>query len=58
VTFTNEGDVQHTASSETGLFDSGLLSNGESYSFTFDTPGTYGYFCTPHPWMLGQVIVK
>jgi plastocyanin len=58
VTFTNQGDVAHTASSETGVFDTGLLSNGESYTFTFDTPGTYGYFCAPHPWMLGQVIVN
>jgi outer membrane protein assembly factor BamB len=37
--------------------DSGLLSTGQSAAFEFNTPGTYNYFCTPHPWMLGQVIV-
>ena len=58
VTWTNQGDVQHTASSDSGLFDSGLLSNGDSFSYTFSSPGTYNYFCTPHPWMLGQVTVK
>jgi plastocyanin len=58
VTWTNDGDIQHSASSDSGLFDSQLLSSGEAFSFTFDKPGTYSYFCTPHPWMLGQVIVK
>jgi len=58
VTWTNQGDVQHTASSDSGLFDSGLLSNGDSFSYTFSSPGTYNYFCTPHSWMLGQVTVK
>jgi len=34
------------------LFDSGtdgLTDNGSSYSFTFETPGTYSYFCKVHP---------
>jgi plastocyanin len=41
-------------------FDSGigLKDNGESYQFTFDTPGTYLYFCQVHPTLMrGQVIV-
>ncbi|TLX84202.1 MAG: PEFG-CTERM sorting domain-containing protein [Thaumarchaeota archaeon] len=33
------------------------LKAGQTYSFTFNDPGTYDYFCTLHPWMTGQVIV-
>lgn len=41
-------------------FDSGigLKDNGQSFQHTFDTPGTYDYFCQVHPTvMTGQVIV-
>ncbi len=38
-------------------FDSGLYSPGESWSFTFMESGTFDYFCTIHPWMIGKVIV-
>ncbi len=31
------------------LWDSDRLLPGESYEFTFDTPGTYLYYCTIHP---------
>ena len=36
-----------------------LINNGQSFSFTFTTPGTYNYVCTIHPsYMKGTVIVK
>ena len=62
VTWTNTGSQPHSATStvsETNpvTFDSGILNTGQSYSFTFDTPGTYDYFCVPHPFMRGKVIV-
>jgi quinohemoprotein ethanol dehydrogenase len=63
VTWTNKSSGQpHSATStvsETNpvAFDSGILNPGESYSFTFDTPGTYDYFCVPHPFMRGKVVV-
>ena len=38
-------------------FDSELYNLGESWSFTFDESGTYDYFCTIHPWMIGKVTV-
>ncbi|HEV7664209.1 MAG TPA: plastocyanin/azurin family copper-binding protein, partial [Chloroflexota bacterium] len=58
VTWTNNGSLEHTVTFQGGIgLDSGLLSTGQSAAFQFDTPGTYNYFCTPHPWMLGQVVV-
>jgi plastocyanin len=33
------------------------LSQGQSWSYTFTTPGTYSYYCTVHPDMRAQVTV-
>ena len=57
VTWTNEDAVAHTATSTSGAFDSGDLEQGESFSLTFTTPGTYDYLCTPHPTMTGRIVV-
>jgi nitrite reductase (NO-forming) len=38
-------------------FASPLLSHAESYEFTFNKTGDYKYFCTPHPYMLGEISV-
>jgi plastocyanin len=58
VTFTNSGAQPHNAtSSDGGGWDTGLLAKGESASVTFNRPGTYTYICTPHPSMIGQIIV-
>src|ERR1700690_567425 len=40
VTFTNNDGVQHTVTSDTGLFDGGYLNPGMTFSRTFPTPGT------------------
>jgi amicyanin len=58
VTWTNLDQVEHTATSTAGDFDSGLLGQNESYSVTFTEPGTYSYLCTPHPSMTGQIVVQ
>lgn len=57
VTWTNLDSAEHTATSDDGLFDSGLLAKGESWSFTFEEVGSYGYYCIPHPFMTGTVVV-
>jgi len=31
---------------------------GGTFTYTFQTPGVYKYYCTFHPWMGGEVIVK
>ena len=48
VTWTNNDQVQHTVTWDDQSVNSGLLNQGETFSYTFDTPGTYGYFCIPH----------
>ena len=58
VTWTNADPVVHTSTSTSGAFDSGDLDQGESYSVTFTTPGTYDYLCTPHPTMTGRIVVQ
>lgn len=50
----------HSATSGTpgnpdGLFDSGILSKGATFSFTFTTPGTVAYYCLPHGACCGMV---
>ena len=59
ITFTNVGDVQHTATAfQKGNWDTGALEKGQSKTITFSEPGTYYYICAPHPWMYGEVIVE
>ncbi len=58
VKFTNSGKIAHTATQSQGAFDSGSLKSGESATFTLDTPGTYTFFCQPHPWMQGTLVVE
>lgn len=48
---------QHTVTSDGGLFDSGILAPGESFTFTFTAPGTYSYHCSIHPWTVGAIEV-
>jgi uncharacterized repeat protein (TIGR01451 family) len=58
VTWTNVGAMAHTVTADDGSFDSGSLNTGDTWSMTFQTAGTFTYYCTPHPWMKGTVIVK
>ena len=47
----------HTVTSDDGLFDSGVMTNGDDFSHTFDSLGTYSYSCSEHPGMNGTVVV-
>lgn len=59
VTWTNEDSAPHTATAQDReVLQSGTLNQGESYTQTFDTPGTYEYFCEFHPDMKGVIIVE
>jgi plastocyanin len=59
VRWVNYGQERHTVTSRDGLFDSGPMSPGSTYSVTFQRPGTYRYFCRPHEkmGMVGTVVV-
>lgn len=58
VTWVNNGEDIHTVTSDDGSFDSGDMKHGARWSYTFTTPGTYTYFCAPHPWMTATVVVN
>jgi plastocyanin len=61
VTWVNcETNVQdfHTSTSSTNAWDSGALNRGEFFTRRFDANGSFEYFCVPHPFMRGAVIVQ
>ena len=62
VTWTNQDGAPHTVTSgspdsKSGLWDSGRLSSGNQFSFTFDQPGSFAYYCSIHPYMTATVTV-
>ena len=58
VEWTNNDPLAHTVTAADGSFDSGLIQPGATWAYTFTTPGTYDFNCTPHPFMKGVVIVQ
>ena len=58
VTWTNQDDIGHTATADGGQFNTGILNKGQSGSATFDTAGTFTYYCQPHPNMKGTIVVQ
>jgi plastocyanin len=64
VTWTNNDATLHTAvsgdpsSGPSGAFDSGYLAKGKTFEHKFDTAGSFDYYCTLHPFMIGQIVVK
>ena len=61
VTWVQNGQNPHTTTSYDGLWDSGMIEGGSdgTFSFTFEEPGTYDYYCIPHEemGMVGSVTV-
>jgi plastocyanin len=60
VAWDNADTTVHTVTSgkapETdGICDSEMMSSGDIFEFTFTDAGTFDYFCTFHPWMVGTV---
>jgi plastocyanin len=58
VTWTNRDDIPHTSVSTEGAFKSKVMDTDEKFSYTFTKAGTYPYYCSIHPKMTGQVVVK
>ena len=58
VTWTNGGSVNHTTTSNTGLWDSGALAPGAAFAHVFKKAGTFKYLCTIHPTLMhGKILV-
>jgi plastocyanin len=57
VTFVNDDDEAHTATSDDKSFDSEGLDSGGTWQHVFAKPGTYNYFCELHPYMKAALVV-
>lgn len=61
ITWTNKDQAEHNVVSDDDSPGGGpngpLLAKDETYSFTFDTAGTFKYHCQPHPYMKAEVVV-
>ncbi|MCS7274891.1 MAG: cupredoxin domain-containing protein [Candidatus Bipolaricaulota bacterium] len=57
VRWTNRDSAPHTVTSTAGIFDSGTMNRGATFTHTFNTPGEFPYICAFHPSMTGKVTV-
>lgn len=58
VTWVNNDDIAHNVYEMNNLFQSENLDQGSTFSYTFDQPGEYTYYCSIHPSMEARVIVE
>jgi plastocyanin len=59
VVWVNKSDTAHTVTGKDLAFeDSGPIAPGETFRELFTDPGEYDYFCSPHPFMTGTVVVR
>ena len=58
VTWVNKDDLPHVIASSDGVFKSKALDTDDKYSYTFTKAGTYAYYCSIHPKMVGKIIVQ
>lgn len=57
LTWTQQDATTHTVT-DTGVFNSGDLTQGKTFSYTFTKAGTYSYICSIHNYMTGTIIVQ
>jgi plastocyanin len=58
VRFVNHDDIPHTVVEKKLSFRSKALDTDDAYSYTFATAGSFDYFCSLHPHMVGKIIVE
>lgn len=58
VTWTNNGEAPHTTTAAGGVWNSGILQPGESFTSTFNAAGRFRYRCQLHRQMLGLILVR
>ncbi|WP_285501004.1 plastocyanin/azurin family copper-binding protein [Actinokineospora sp. NBRC 105648] len=59
ITWTNSDQEPHTVTSSGtgGPLKSTTMNTGDTYRYTFTSPGEYEYLCTIHPFMTATVVV-
>jgi plastocyanin len=58
VIWVNEDNSPHTVTDKGKVFRSAALDTKDSFSYTFEAPGEFTYYCTIHPMMVGKIVVK
>jgi plastocyanin len=58
VTWTNLGSVDHTTTSDSGVWDSGHIPHNGTFTRQFQDLGTFPYHCTIHTSMIGTIVVN
>jgi plastocyanin len=58
VKWINHDDIPHTVVDTNKAFRSKALDTNDSFTFTFASAGTFDFFCSLHPHMVGKLIVK
>jgi plastocyanin len=54
----NNDSVDHTVTARDNSFDSGNLSPGDTFKYTFERSGTLEYYCMIHPSMVGKITIE
>jgi len=57
VEWTNRDPLAHTVTSVDRSFNSGLIQPGKTFRHTFTKAGTFNFFCIPHAFMRGKIVV-
>jgi plastocyanin len=58
VTWVNDDQIPHTVAETHKVFRSGALDTNDNFSYVFNTPGVFEYFCALHPQMIGKIVVS
>jgi len=58
VVWYNNDSVTHTATARDNSFDSGNLSPGDTFQYTFEQSGELEYYCKIHPSMVGTISIE
>src|SRR5262249_39894405 len=55
IVWENDGHERHTVTENNGMFNSGPLAPGQTFSFTFNKAGVFSYHDAEHPGLIGKV---
>ena len=58
VKWINKDDIPHNVVETNKVFRSKPFDTDETFSYTFATAGTFNYFCSLHPKMVGKIVAQ